>query len=565
MSTWAALLRTSTAHTTIAFAVRIGALPIHKLVCVCARVCVQVVAFPTSVVQHQHCRTRVTLRTLVLVGNAYEQGKTLVHEIGHFFGLYHTFQGGCGGGATNGDDVKDTPAEATAYQRGCRDKSNIRDSCPTLPGVDPITNYMDYSYDTCMYKFSREQAIRMREMIYLYKKESLKNWLGPAGSSPSPPIDAQPLPTEPTEPTSTATPAITQPDPVDPDYINESSLCSFYFKGVCIDTDSFVCSKMGGGKIEAGYCDGAATVKCCTSGVAYPKQPTAPTPPSAPVQVRTTVEAAEPTLPPVPGEACQCSGGKDESGNGAATCKSTLYGGKFGPKYCYVSEWAPCKDKRKILIHDSSVKAYWYSVDACKRTHGYSPPSPPGPPPPTSTDGRPIYADKEACVAWMDCETKKTQYVIRFLEEHTLPCPCKLQRTSSILYPVTVPTGTKHDLNLQDITTCPKYRHGAGYCLASRPKPFGSTTEQLSFARVARQCCYDFDLNLITSGTGMGTAIFKKVCTLFKAPIRPFLYTFTPLYVMSNFSYPCQLFSVRNLGLYPASIIFDTHHVNHGL
>ncbi|KAH8077879.1 metalloprotease [Cristinia sonorae] len=91
----------------------------------------------------------------------YDEGKTLTHEAGHWVGLYHTFQGGCRG---VGDQVDDTPPESSPAQ-GC---PVGRDTCAG-GGLDPIENFMDYSYDSCMTKFSPGQIARLQAQLRTFR------------------------------------------------------------------------------------------------------------------------------------------------------------------------------------------------------------------------------------------------------------------------------------------------------------------------------------------------------------------------------------------------------------
>ena len=90
-------------------------------------------------------------------------GKTATHEVGHWLGLYHTFQGGC---TPPGDEVDDTPAQSDGdniFQ--CDD--NL-DTCPD-PGKDPVHNYMNYADDSCLNQFTPDQRDRIRVQVGTYR------------------------------------------------------------------------------------------------------------------------------------------------------------------------------------------------------------------------------------------------------------------------------------------------------------------------------------------------------------------------------------------------------------
>jgi hypothetical protein len=106
----------------------------------------------------------------------YHLGRTLTHEMGHWFNLYHTFEGGCSGLNANnctsgGDRVCDTPP-LNNPTFGCPG-GNPNTCTETSPFPPPYTgnmpdmfeNYMDYTDDACMNCFTSQQGTRMSAAI----------------------------------------------------------------------------------------------------------------------------------------------------------------------------------------------------------------------------------------------------------------------------------------------------------------------------------------------------------------------------------------------------------------
>jgi hypothetical protein len=103
-------------------------------------------------------------------GPPYDQGRTATHEVGHYLGLEHTFngQGQCGDASPPGcygfpgDLICDTPVELNP-RFGC---ATGLESCGS---DDPEENYMDYSDDLCMDRFTLEQTRRERCTLQFYR------------------------------------------------------------------------------------------------------------------------------------------------------------------------------------------------------------------------------------------------------------------------------------------------------------------------------------------------------------------------------------------------------------
>jgi hypothetical protein len=110
----------------------------------------------------------------------YNLGMTAVHEVGHWLGLFHTFQDGCIG---LGDEVDDTPAHAGPNSGKPADGSQPHNLCGSAPAgaLCPIHNYMNYVDDDWMTEFTPGQKERVWAQIGMFRTDLLAGAAGAAG------------------------------------------------------------------------------------------------------------------------------------------------------------------------------------------------------------------------------------------------------------------------------------------------------------------------------------------------------------------------------------------------
>lgn len=130
---------------------------------------------------------------------SYAEGATLVHEIGHFFYLYHTFGDSyvCNnndfriepgwplpfGAGPEGDDTPEEKADNMGNAHYGNPSMSYTDGCTSFPGGEMYGSFMNYFDDRALFMFSDGHRKRVVGCIQLYRS-TLAGSLGAVAPTP---------------------------------------------------------------------------------------------------------------------------------------------------------------------------------------------------------------------------------------------------------------------------------------------------------------------------------------------------------------------------------------------
>ncbi|MEO1514632.1 MAG: LamG-like jellyroll fold domain-containing protein [Bacteroidota bacterium] len=114
------------------------------------------------------------------ISSSRNQNETLIHELGHYLNLYHTFQGddtACPSNsncATDGDLCCDTDPHRRTSSIGCW--TAVNNSCTGSNYGTVVQNYMAYSSEDCRDRFTSDQITRMTSAVSTLRTGLTNGW-----------------------------------------------------------------------------------------------------------------------------------------------------------------------------------------------------------------------------------------------------------------------------------------------------------------------------------------------------------------------------------------------------